>query len=228
MLNPRPHDVTSVSTDAGLDTKRSWRLPATLLVIFACFWAALAVAPLSRSDWLLENLLVFASLPVLVATRQRMPFSNASYVCLFIFLMLHAIGAHYTYALVPYDRWWEALTGGTFNELMGWDRNHYDRLVHFLYGVLILPPSVELVERYGPMRSGWSWAMPLLFVISHSAIYETVEWIAALIVAPELGNAYLGTQGDEWDAQKDMALANGGAILSMAVVGLLRARARRR
>lgn len=163
---------------------------------------------------------MFTAIPVLVATRDRMRFSSTSYVCMFIFFVLHSIGAHYTYAMVPYDRWWGALTGSTINELFGWDRNHYDRLVHFLYGVLMLPPSAELLQRYSPGRAGWRWVMPVLFITSHSAIYETVEWIAASVVAPDLGSAYLGTQGDEWDAQQDMALATVGAILATLVTYL--------
>jgi putative membrane protein len=147
-----------------------------------------------------------------------MRFSNAAYTCLFVFFVLHSVGAHYTYALVPYDRWWSALTGHTLNEVIGWQRNHYDRLVHLLYGALMLPAAVELFERYAPPRGAWRWLMPVLFVMSHSAIYETVEWIAAIIVAPDLGTAYLGTQGDEWDAQQDMALASAGAVLTMLIL----------
>jgi putative membrane protein len=176
------------------------------------------VAPISRQDWLLENLLVLISIPALVVTRQRMRFSNASYVCLFMFFLLHSVGAHYTYSLVPYDRWWETLTGNTLNELFGWQRNHYDRLVHFLYRLLILPPSAELFDRYAPSRGAWQGILPVLFVMSHSVMYEIVEWVAALIVAPELGDAYLGTQGDPWDAQQDMALAAAGAVLSMLFI----------
>jgi putative membrane protein len=192
------------------------------LILFGATWLALAIAPVNRHDWILENLLVLAALPVLIATRHRMRFSNASYVGLFVFLVLHSIGAHYTYSLVPYDAWWEALTGTTLREFAGLERNHFDRFVHFLYGVLALRPSMELFERYAPPGSGWRSAMPVLFVVSHSAIFEIVEWIAASMVAPELGNAYLGTQGDEWDAQKDMALAATGAVLSVMVVSSMR------
>lgn len=191
--------------------------PAVLLALFTAIWLALAISPISRSDWLLENLLVLAAVPTLVATFGRMRFSDATYTCLFLFLVLHGIGAHYTYALVPYDDWWTAITGHSLNEVFGWQRNHYDRLVHLLYGVLMLPAAVELFDRYAPPRRAWRWLMPVFFVMSHSSIYETVEWIAAIIVAPDLGTAYLGTQGDEWDAQQDMALAAAGAALSMLV-----------
>jgi putative membrane protein len=203
-------------------SQRSWQLPGTLLTLFVGVWLVLAISPISRQDWLLENLLVLAAVPALVITRHRMRFSNTSYVCLFVFLVLHTIGSHYTYALVPYDRWWEAITGDTFSALVGWERNHYDRVLHFLYGALMVPPSIELLDRYAPSRGHWRWVLPMLFLMSHAAVYEVIEWIAASIVAPDLGNAYLGTQGDERDAQKDMALATAGTLLAMLVVALSR------
>ena len=193
-------------------------VPAVLLALFLGLWTALAIAPVYRQDWLLENLLVFAAVPALIWTRRYLEFSNASYACMFVFFCLHAIGAHYTYSLVPYDRWWEALTGSSLNGVFGWERNHYDRLVHFLYGALMLLPSLELLERYAPPRAGWRWLLPVFFVTSHSVIFELAEWLAATLVAPELGNAYLGTQGDEWDAQKDMALAAVGACVAVLIV----------
>jgi putative membrane protein len=90
-----------------------------------------------------------------------------------------------------------------------------------LYGALLLLPSVELFARYAPPRGVWYWLMPVLFVASHSVIYELMEWLAALIVAPSLGDAYLGTQGDPWDAQKDMALAAAGSVLAMLCLKML-------
>jgi putative membrane protein len=199
-------------------TTLSVRGQVVLLALFLLIWTVLAIAPLSRSDWLLENLLVFAAIPALIATRCRMPFSKAAHLCIFAFLLLHTIGAHYTYSLVPYDRWLSALTGTSLSEIFGWQRNHYDRLVHFLYGALVLLPAVELFDRYARPIGAWRWILPVLFVASHSVVYEQMEWVAALLVAPELGDAYLGTQGDGWDAQKDMALALSGSVLAMAVV----------
>lgn len=202
----------------GCTEPRHSLLPAILLGIFVPFWLALAISPVSRQDWLLENLLVLVAVPLLVVTSQRLRFSNGAYLCLFFFLVFHSIGAHYTYALVPYDSGWQSVTGSSLNELFGWQRNHYDRLVHFLYGVLMLPAAMELFERYAPLPGSWRWLMPFFFVASHGGIYEIVEWIAALIVAPDLGNAYLGTQGDPWDAQWDMAWATAGAALSVLVL----------
>jgi len=197
-----------------------WRYPATLLGVFCLLWLVLAVAPLYRQDWLLENLLVFAAVPVLAATYRRLRFSNLSYTCLFIFFCLHEVGAHYTYSLVPYDAWFSALSGHSLDALLGFQRNQYDRLIHFLYGLLITPAAVELFAHYGRYPRTWAALFPGLFVASHSVIYELVEWGAAAVFGGDLGQAYLGTQGDIWDAQKDMALAMLGTALALAVLGI--------
>ncbi len=193
-------------------------LPALLLVLLVLVWIPLAISPVSRADWLLENLLVFVSVPAFVATYHRMRFSNAAYLCLFAFLSVHIVGAHYTYSLVPYDAWLQAITGGSLQAALGFTRNHFDRFVHFLYGLLLLLPSVELLNRHMSLKSVWQWIVPVLFVTSHSTAYEIIEMMAALIVAPDLGDAYLGTQGDAWDAQKDMALALMGSVIGMILL----------
>jgi putative membrane protein len=204
------------------DSTTGWRVPRLLLITFTALWLVLAIAPINRSDWLMENLLVGIVMPWLIATRRRMRFSDQAYLCMFVFFVLHAVGAHFTYSLVPYDRWFEMLTGTGLNELLGLQRNHYDRFVHFSYGALLLLPTVELFDRYAPPRGAWRWLMPVFFVTSHSVIYELLEWLAVLIVAPSLGEAYLGTQGDAWDAQKDMALACAGSVLAMALFAIAR------
>jgi putative membrane protein len=91
-------------------------------------------------------------------------------------------------------------------------------LIHFSYGALMLLPALEIFVAYAPPRGVWRLLMPVLFLMAHSVIYEMIEWIAALLVAPDLGQAYLGTQGDPWDAQKDMALAALGAIVTMTIL----------
>lgn len=197
-----------------------WAFPAMLLAVFCLLFLALGIAPHYRQDWLLENVLVFIAVPLLVATRGRLRFSNLAYACLFVFFTLHEIGAHYTYSLVPYDEWFRSLTGHSLDALLGFERNQYDRLIHFLYGLLVMPAAVELFARFGPYPRTWAALFPLLFVTSHSVIYELVEWGAAAVFGGELGQAYLGTQGDVWDAQKDMALALLGALLSVAALGL--------
>jgi putative membrane protein len=191
------------------------RYPLALLAGFLAIFVALGIAPWYRQDWLLENLLVVIAVPLLVLTHRRLRFSNFAYTCLFVFFVLHEIGAHYTYSEVPWREWLAAFTG---TEAAVAGRNHYDRFVHFSYGLLLMPAVVELVEARMSPRGLWRWLMPLLFVMSHSVIYEMIEWIAAVLFGGELGVAYLGTQGDEWDAQKDMALATAGAITGLVLL----------
>lgn len=194
------------------------RYPAALLAAFAGVWLALAISPWYRQDWLLENVIVFVAVPMLVWSHRRLRFSNFAYTCLFIFLVLHEIGAHFTYSEVPWREWFQSLGGGEPPAPMG--RNHYDRFVHFSYGLLVLPAVWELIEARMSPQGVWRWLMPVFFVLSHSVIYEMIEWIAAVVFGGDLGVAYLGTQGDEWDAQKDMALATSGAVLGTVLVAM--------
>lgn len=198
----------------------SWRYPATLFWAFVAIWAVLAVRPLFRQDWLLENIIVFVAVPLFVLTRHRLRFSDAAYTCLFVFFTLHEIGAHYTYSLVPYDDWWQALTGSTFNAMAGWQRNHFDRGLHLLYGLLVAPAAVEVFAHYGRYSRAWAFLLPWCFMAGHSTIYELVEWGAAVVFGGDLGQAYLGTQGDLWDAQKDMALALAGSTFTLTLYAL--------
>lgn len=198
--------------------------PAILFGVFLVTWALLAIKPLYRQDWLIENVLVFIAVPWLVWNYHRWRFSDTAYLCLFAFFILHIIGAHYTYSEVPYDHWFQSLTGLSLNEALGFDRNHYDRLVHFAYGLLIAPACVELLDRRAPPKGPWRWLLPVLFICSHSVIYEMIEWAAATVFGGELGAAYLGTQGDEWDAQKDMFLAALGAAVGVSATRLRRRR----
>jgi putative membrane protein len=199
------------------------RLIAVLLSIYAVIWAALAIAPLHRDDWLLENALVVVGLAVLIATYRRFPLSRASYLCIFAFLVLHAIGAHYTYAEVPYEQWSRAAFGTSINEAFGWQRNHFDRLVHFSYGLLLAYPIREVFVRVANVYGFWGYFLPLDLTMSTSMLYELIEWGAAEVFGGDLGAAFLGSQGDVWDAHKDMALASIGALLTMALVAAINA-----
>jgi putative membrane protein len=132
-------------------------------------------------------------------------------------MCLHQVGAHYSYAEVPYDRWFEALTGTTFNSLVGWERNNFDRVVHFSYGLLLAYPIREVFLRVADVRGFWGYFLPLDLTMSTSMLFELIEWGAAEVFGGGLGQAYLGTQGDLWDAHKDMALASLGALAAMLV-----------
>jgi putative membrane protein len=197
------------------------RYPQLLLALLAALSLAMAVSPHDRADWLLENSLLFGAVAVLIATRRALPLSRVSYTLIFLFLCLHTVGAHYTYSLVPYDDWFERLTGRTLSSILGWERNHFDRLVHFCYGLLLAYPAREVFLRVADVRGFWGYFFPLDVVMATSMLYELIEWGAAMLFGGDLGTAYLGTQGDPWDAQKDMALATIGAVIAMSITGII-------
>ena len=124
---------------------QSWFLFLTAL--FCVEFAILAIDPFDRKDWILENVLVVLFFVVLFWSAKRFPFSRISYALIFIFLAIHEIGSHYTYAEVPYDAWFQAAFGTTFNSLVGWERNYFDRIVHFSYGLLLAYPIREIYCR---------------------------------------------------------------------------------
>ncbi|HEV7714818.1 MAG TPA: DUF2238 domain-containing protein [Steroidobacteraceae bacterium] len=181
-------------------------------VIYALWWVAMAIEPLDRADWVTENVLVVFGAALLGFTYKSFPLSRISYTCIFVFMMFHALGAHYTYAKVPYQEWLPFLEGG---------RNHFDRMVHFLYGLLLAYPIREMFLRIGNVRGFWGYLLPLDLTMSTSMLYELIEWGAAVVLGGDLGAAYLGTQGDIWDAHKDMALASLGALIAMVVTALI-------
>ena len=186
-----------------------------LAIIFAIIWALLAIAPLYRHDWMLENLLVLAAAIAFLCWRKKLELSKLSSTLIFIFLCVHEIGAHYTYSEVPYDRWAEALIGTTITDLFGFSRNHFDRLEHFFYGALLAYPMREVYIRAQMLKGRLTYTLPICITLAFSGMYEIFEWWAAELAGGDLGVAYLGTQGDVWDAQKDMALAGFGALLAM-------------
>ncbi len=209
-----------------------WGMPhrrflAVLTVLLGIEFAICAISPNDRKDWMLENVLVVLFVGAMLATYRRLTLSRNSYFLIFLFLSLHLVGAHYTYAQVPYDRWFEALTGRTFNSLVGWERNNFDRLVHFCYGLLLAYPIREIFQRVARLRGFWGYFFPLDITMSTSMLYELVEWGAAVTFGGDLGQAYLGTQGDVWDAQKDMAMASLGALIAMLVTAAINIRLQR-
>jgi len=195
--------------------------------IFGVLTLALGIAPWHRQDWILENVLVLAALAVLYAIYRQMPFSRLSWSLVCAFLCLHEVGAHYTYSEVPYDAWCKAVTGRTLNSLVGWERNNFDRIIHLFYGLFLAYPIREIFFHLAKARGFWSYFLPLDLTLSSSALYEMIEWAAARVFGGELGVAYVGTQGDPWDTQKDMALAVIGALVTMLATGLVNWRCQR-
>ena len=197
------------------------RYLAILTGLFLVEAAIVAIKPRYPQDWMLENILPIIFLVYLWGTVNKLTMSKVSYTLIFMFMAFHEIGSHYTYAEVPYDTAFKALTGISFNELVGWERNNFDRVVHFLYGLLLAYPIRELYFRIADARGFWGYFLPLEFTMATSMLYELIEWGAASVVGGDLGMAYLGTQGDIWDAHKDMLLASIGALLAMAITAAI-------
>lgn len=166
------------------------------------------------ANWFLENALVFAFLAYLGFTFKKRQFSDLSYLLIFVYLCLHVYGAMYTYAENPFGYW--------LMEEFDLARNHYDRIVHFSFGFLLAYPMRELFLVQLGFQRWVAWALPIEITLSVSGLYELIEWAVADIFFTEQGAAYLGTQGDIWDAQKDMALATFGAILATSIVSILK------
>jgi putative membrane protein len=198
-----------------------------LAALFGTWWAALAIHPRHRGDWMLENALAVAAVALLAVFQRRLLFSRVSYTMIFVFMCLHQVGAHYTYSEVPYNVWFEKLTGRTFNSLISWERNNFDRVVHFAYGLLLAYPLREIFLRIANVRGFWGYFLPLDLTMSTSMLYELAEWGASVLFGGDLGQAYLGTQGDVWDSHKDMAMASLGALIAMCVTAAVNWRLQR-
>lgn len=187
-----------------------------LLVVFIAVWIWAAINPVYPHDWLLENYLVFIFVPIVLLSAWYFRLSNLSYTLITIFMCLHVIGSHYTYAEVPF--------GYFLQDLFNANRNMYDRLVHFSFGLLLAYPVREVFMRLSRARGFWGFWFPVELTLAFSAVYEIIEWITALSVDPSAGLAFLGAQGDVWDAQKDMLVAGIGAVIAMTVTFFIRLR----
>ncbi len=193
--------------------KRETKYQLFLLVVFLAVWIWAAINPLFRHDWLLENYLVFIAVPIILITARYFKLSNLSYTLITIFMILHVIGGHYTYEHVPF--------GYVLQAWLGANRNMYDRLVHFCFGLLLAYPVREVFMRLSRTKGVWSYWLPVELTLAFSAVYEMIEWGTAVVVDPAAGLAFLGSQGDVWDAQKDMAMAGLGSIVAMIIVLLI-------
>jgi putative membrane protein len=204
-----------------------WRYVGILAALLGLVILRSGLGALKPFDWFMENALVLLLFTPLVLAYPKMPLSRFSYTLIFLFTCLHEVGAHWTYAKVPYDAWWQAHFGVTLNSLLGFERNNFDRLVHFCYGLLLAYPIREIFLRIANVKGFWGYFLPLDFTMSTSMAYELVEWGTAQVVGSNEGNDFLGSQGDIWDSQKDMASASLGALLSMTVIALITCRYKR-
>lgn len=211
----------TLATQSPASRRAGPAYPLTLLGLFVVAAVVAGIGPVDRHDWMLENALTALLAAFLLISYRAFPLSNLSYTLIFVFLLLHTLGSHYTYSLVPYDRWWQMVFGRSLNSLFGFERNQYDRLVHFCFGLLMAYPIREIFVRVAGARGFWGYYLPLDVTMSFSMIYELIEWAAAVLLGGNLGQSFLGTQGDVWDAHKDMALATLGGLIAMTVTALV-------
>ena len=193
--------------------KSKKRFAAIMLWLFVLNWIILAVNVKFYDDWKMENWLTVPFVIVIYLTHRWFKLSNLSYGLIFLFMMLHIYGSHYTYSDVPFGFW--------LQDVFDAARNHYDRIVHFSFGLLLAYPIREIIVRISDTKGFWGYWFPVEFVLAFSAIYELMEWGIAVIFGGDLGVAYLGTQGDVWDAQKDMFLAGLGSFIAMSIIALI-------
>ena len=187
---------------------RKFKIEVTMLSVVVVAIAVSAVKPHSGVVWMTEIFWVLGLLAVLLLTRRRFSFSLVAYACFFVWMMLQTIGAHYTFELVPMD--W-------LREPLGLARNPYDRVAHFSVGWFAFP-FAELFFRKGWIRSAALAAFfAVMTVVAMAGVWEIVEWQYAVIEGGDVGAAFLGSQGDVWDAQKDILCDTLGALCATAL-----------
>ena len=176
--------------------------------IYIVVWIIMAINPKYPQDWLLENVLIFIFFPFILWMDKKHNYTLLSLILLLIFASLHSLGSHYTYAEMEH---FNAIT-----HFFGFERNHFDRLVHFLFGLLAFRMLFEMIaSSTNTVKTALVFTFTMVVFIS--TIYEMLEWLAVVILHPELGMAFLGTQGDIWDAHKDTALAMLGACFICSI-----------
>ena len=200
-------------------TKPSYlRQPLHLLysVLFAVFWVYTGLTTPDLKNWLMENTLTLSLLIIMAAFYNIFRFSDTSYTLIFLFLLLHVYGSQYQYADNPFGEWLKAQ--------LDLQRNHYDRMVHFGFGLLLAYPMHEALAHALGAKKILSYLLPVEFILSLSALYEVAEWLVADVAysGTKQGMDFLGMQGDIWDAQKDVALALVGGLIAMSAAFALR------
>ena len=189
-----------------------------LFVLFLTFFAGSCAKPPDMQFLLMQHVptILAALLPGYLS--NRFPISRLSFAAIVLFLMLHTLGARYLYSYVPYDAWSEKRFGINITETFGFRRNHYDRLVHFSYGLLMADLIQEFERRHLHLSVALSSVLAVECILATSAAYEIIEWLVAVIFTPGWADSFLGHQGDIFDGQKDTALATAGAILSIGIL----------
>lgn len=192
--------------------KNGWLM--AFIIVFAFTWANSLVGTTDFANWILENTLSFIFIVFLITAYKKHQFSDLSYLLICVYLCLHVYGSKYTYAENPFGYW--------LQDVFHSSRNHYDRIVHFSFGFLLAYPMREMFLKWLKYPRWVAWLLPIEITLSVSAFYELIEWSVADLFFKSKGDAYLGTQGDIWDAQKDIFLAFCGAIIATTIVSVVK------
>ena len=195
---------------------RSFQL--TLVLVSTSLLAASFAGAGYLQDQPLHHVPTVLALILLFWCAKRGVLSNASTLAIHAFIWLHILGARYIYSFVPYDNWCTTFFGFSLSDAFNFQRNHYDRLVHFAYGALATFPQFELLRRRLKLSILAAQIGSFTLVLAAGAVYEIIEWLLAMTAAPDWAERYNGQQGDAWDAQKDMALAAAGACVASACI----------
>ncbi|WP_413975135.1 DUF2238 domain-containing protein [Stenotrophomonas acidaminiphila] len=184
---------------------------AGVLAVFLLTW----IKPMWPLEQALHSSLTVVGLAALWLVDRRWPLGGGAFAAICGFVALHCIGARWLYSNVPYEAWLQALTGWSPGAAFGWQRNHFDRLIHLLYGACFTPALAQLARHAWPaLRGGQAFVLAVMMVMCSSLVYEWLEWGIALALSPEAAEAYNGQQGDVWDAHADMLLATIGSLLA--------------
>lgn len=191
-----------------------------MLMVYFLFLVVFSLHPPYPHEMFLQHSATILIAVFLSYTTAKNNLSNTSFLIIVIFMLFHMIGARWIYSYTPYDQWINDLTGFSINCFFGFQRNQYDRLVHFLFGFMIIIPLREIYSRWAKCPPGIPILLAFLSILSLSMLYEVFEWSISIFLSPEDVEAYNGQQGDYWDAQKDMALALAGALVMILIIRL--------
>jgi len=187
-------------------------LPIILFILYLAEFIFLAIDPYDRKVWFAENLPIVIIVAILVFTYKKFRFSNTAYIMMSFLIFMHTIGGHYTFSRVPFD---------FVNDFFGFERNNFDRFAHFSVGFYAYAIA-EFLDRKKLVNAKWLlYLFPITAIFTVASVYEIIEWITAVSIDPEAGMAFLGVQGDVWDAQKDMLMDGLGSITAVIIYAII-------
>ncbi len=188
-----------------------------LLVIYFLALILSCINPIYPHEMYLQHSATIIMMGFMIYITVKNNLSDRSFLCFFIFMIFHIIGARWIYSFTPYNSGIKTLTGFNINEFFGWTRNNYDRFIHFIFGFLFLVPVSEIYEKWFHLPKRFVFHVAFLFILGSSMFYELFEWVISIALSPEETEAYNGQQGDMWDSQKDMALAMTGGMVMISI-----------